>query len=141
MNVAIASTGELKKVRTAYNFDPEVDKIAETPYGESKTQPDMTMPMRELLARFQRGQVVTQFNGTFLGADNDLPEIERMRKIDIVEMHLAAKDFIEEQRTSLQTRISDRKQKREQKEAEEAAKKAAEPEHKTDPNTGQQPKA
>lgn len=84
----------------------------ESPEGVSKTVPNMTMPLKDLLERFTRGQAVATLNPVYNG-DEDLPDFERMDPMDRLDY---ARDI----------RMGIRQTQDEMARAQEAAKKAAE---------------
>lgn len=74
-----------KFIRTSMNFvfaDDSGDY--ETPVGVSRTVPDMSMSLRELLEKHTRGFPVPQFQGVY--SDEELPDLDRLDLTEIQEI-------------------------------------------------------
>lgn len=69
----------MNAVKTWWNFDSLVGR--EMPTGVSLTVPDQTLSLKDLLARYTRGQDVVSFTPIFNG-DSDLPDPSRMDALE-----------------------------------------------------------
>jgi len=123
MQIVDRETGATRKVRTWYNFSPDSDGAGEKHGGISLTIPDQTLPMKELLARYTRGQQITTFTPVYNG-DNDLPDVSRMTELEMLELKMGINEHIRETRDALITRSKERKaQKDAQSQGEQSSDK------------------
>lgn len=106
MQIVDKETGATRKVRTWYNYNRS-DARDEMPRGISLTIPDQTLPMKELLARYTRGQQITTFTPVYNG-DNDFPDVSRMTELELLEMKMGINEHIKETRDALITRSKQR---------------------------------
>ncbi len=84
-----------------YTFDPAHDMGKETNKLPSKCQPDQTLPLRELLTRFSRGQSVPTFDPIF-DEGEDLPDVSKMSPIELTELAHEVKQEISYQRDQVE---------------------------------------
>jgi len=105
------------RIRSWQNFHPEIDGDPETILGKSMTVPGMTLSMREIVTRFRRGDTLPSFESYFDG-DDPIPDVNRMDKIEIIEMLRANNDVIDTIQSELSTKAN--KAKSEKQAAEQA---------------------
>jgi hypothetical protein len=101
------------------------DKKGELNTQPSKTIPDQTLPMREIMSRFVKGipvgVKVPVYNGEEL-----LPDISRMDLVEIQEMKEAIKDEISTLKQKAKDQVTEKQRKR-QEEAEKASQQRSTP--------------
>lgn len=121
MNYSISTDDELVKnkirVRNQRNYSIHIDEYQEHPRGVSITVPDQALSMRQLLTRYTRGQDITVFDTQYDG-DNDLPDVSRLDKLDIIDLKRDVEETISGGREYLQQRADE---KAKQKAAQSAA--------------------
>lgn len=86
-----------------FSYDSEKSH-KETPKGVSKTIPEMTLSLRELLERYTRGQNIEIFHPTYLGEDDEMPDmsvIGRMTPQERLDLAREIREKIEDYRTSV----------------------------------------
>ena len=67
--------------RNVRSYDYSKDSDRESPVGSSKTIPDETLSLQELLEKHTRGQYVAQLTPEFFG-EEEWPDFEKMDKVD-----------------------------------------------------------
>ncbi len=80
-------------------------QTGEDPKGVTKTVPDQSIPLKEIIARSRTGQHVPELDGRY---DSDLsewnqnqPDLTKMSKTDIIDYHRGLTDVIKESRKAL----------------------------------------
>lgn len=76
------------------HLDPENFELA------SKTEPDQTLPLKQLLARYSRGQHVPTFEPVY--DDSDLPDVSRLSKVEMEELSKEITSTIKYEKERLQ---------------------------------------
>lgn len=109
----------MKRVKNTLNAT-EFAKDYEKTFGVSKTVPDQTMTMRQLLDRYARGLPLAGAKEPVYYGEEDLPELHRLDLAEIQELRESNKQRIHEQQQDLQ-----RQQREEQ--AKKYPKKTASP--------------
>lgn len=61
----------------------------------SKTVPNMTLSLKELLERYVRGQDVSIFEGSYDADDGDMPDVSRMDQLEKLELARSIKQSID----------------------------------------------
>lgn len=85
--------------QSRFTYDHEHDTGKEVNKEPSSTTPDMTLPLKELLNRFSRGQAVPSFDTSFdAEGEEDLPDLSKLSPMEIVEMRKNVADEIAYQR-------------------------------------------
>lgn len=75
--------GNFKIVRTPFNFQlGEYPKDKETFVNPTLTKPEMSMPIREILQRYQNGREILTAKETFYDGHLPFPDTSRMDKVD-----------------------------------------------------------
>lgn len=96
------------RIRSWQNFHPQVDGNAETIIGTSMMVPGMTLSMREIVARFKRGDSLPAHDAHF-DSDNPVPDVNRMDKLEIIQMIRQNNQIIEHHQGELNRKASTQK--------------------------------
>lgn len=108
-------------IRTWFTAKPSKGEVNNSP---SRTKPDMTFTIKQLLQRFAAGKPLTKSNNLAYTGAQVLPEIKKLDMTDLTELSASARRNIELKRQELKE-MEEKKQLRqkEAKEAHEARKK------------------
>lgn len=87
------------------NYHFPVDRDGEINEQPSKTTPDQTMSLGDMLARYSRGQAVPTFDPVYDG-DEDMPDISTMSKIELQELRQDVLGEIQYQRYQLERKTA-----------------------------------
>lgn len=89
--------GVLPTFKTPYNHDHHIHP-GESDFSASKTVPDQTLSVREILQRHARGIPVTDAKTPIYLEDTDLPDMQRMELTDQMELIQSAQRLTDELR-------------------------------------------
>ena len=81
-----------------FTFDATVDRGDEKNELPSRTTPNQTLGLRDLLRRFSRGQAVATFDPVY-DDDPDMPDVSKLSPIELAELRKDVADEIEYQRS------------------------------------------
>lgn len=101
----MAKTTEIQYNKRS-TFDPTKDIKGEKDFGPSKTIPDMTLSVEQLIKRHLRGEEVATYSGIYLLKNEEdftgiIPSWETMSRIERVEYARELTQYIKNKRTEL----------------------------------------
>ena len=85
-------------------------KEYEMPVGVSKTIPDQTMTLRELLERFARGLPISGEKFPIYHGEEEMPNLKTMDLSEIADLRADLDAFIEEKKMEYQTEEEEKRQ-------------------------------
>lgn len=101
-------------LKSRSNYKEQKDKYpdyftGEIFLGKSKTVPNQTKSMRELLAMHTRGQFINTHEGTYDDDQEDLPDFSKMDRFEKIEYARALKNDIIDFREEMLSKAEQRK--------------------------------
>lgn len=96
----------LRRIRNRFDKQPTIHEVSEKQTLPSKTVPDQSLSIKELVERYIRGENVKVFNGTYAEEGEELFDTTGMTEMDMLDLARETAEYIKEAQTPSKKKLA-----------------------------------